>query len=469
MDIVTVPGTGVVAIARALRRSSTLRGSIGNAAWGVAASFARPLVMVAASPFLLWKLGSELFGIWMLVNAVSGTYGVFNLGLGDATIKFVSAGIGRQDKAAVVRLIRAAFSMTCLLSALIAAMVFFAAPLLANSVFKISPDARTVATHALRIGGLLLGLRAVESVMVCALRGYERYGITAVLSVSTKVLALVLAIVFAALNFGVVLIVATSACATLVSIVAHAIAARRLEPEISFAFRIDLRSCREIAGYGVFSWLQCFSAVVFEQMDRILVAVFLSTSALAYYTICLQLAQPIHMLAIAAFNFVFPLVSKTRELGRDGMRSIFAVAVAANITLAAAMAIPLAIFGKAILRIWMGSVVAGHSGALLAVLAAAFGLLAANVAAHYTLFGLGRVRFVSLLSLSSAIAAITLMCFLIPKWQLMGAAVSRLIYAAILIVPYMVVAARTVLTPAGGAAWKASETGPGIASQGQTI
>ncbi len=79
-----------------LRQSQVFRGSATNATYSVAEYVAQPLLMIAAAPFLVHRLGLDLYGIWMLVSAIAGTVGIFGLGLSDATMKYVSAYRGRN-------------------------------------------------------------------------------------------------------------------------------------------------------------------------------------------------------------------------------------------------------------------------------------------------------------------------------------------------------------------------------------
>ena len=72
-------------------RSEEFRRSLRNASWSILDYLVLPLLLLLVTPFLVFKLGIGRYGVWMLVNALTGTRGVFNLGTGDATIKYVSA------------------------------------------------------------------------------------------------------------------------------------------------------------------------------------------------------------------------------------------------------------------------------------------------------------------------------------------------------------------------------------------
>jgi O-antigen/teichoic acid export membrane protein len=63
-----------------------------------------------------------------------------------------------------------------------------------------------------------------------------------------------------------------------------------------------------------------------------------------------------------------------------------------------------------------------------AVLAAAYAILAANVVPHNALLGLGNVRFVSTVNILGGVLSLVAATSLIPVFGILGAAIGRLLY-----------------------------------------
>src|SRR5205807_1118477 len=83
--------------------------------------------------------------------------------------------------------------------------------------------------------------------------------------------------------------------------------------------------------------------------DVLLIGAILGSTQLAYYAVCVQLAQQVHALPAAAFSFLFPLVSGRSETSaRSGLKALFGRYVAWNVLLAAALAAPLIFLGRPI-------------------------------------------------------------------------------------------------------------------------
>lgn len=421
-----------------LRRSQVFRGSATNATYSVAEYVAQPLLMIAATPFLVHRLGLDLFGIWMLVGALTGTVGMLSLGLGDATIKYVSAYRGRSDFASVIRTVRGTLTISVVLGGITAVVIVLGAPLLVRAVFKVRPADYWTAVRTFQIGGFVLFLRSIDSVFASTLRGFEKYGPPVKFTVIVRVLTIASAVLLVAFGFGVVAIMLATLGATAIGVFLQAREVGSLIPGISFWPTAARKTWQEIFGFGFYTWIQAIGGMIFAHVDRLLVGGFLGTAAVAYYTICVQLAQPVHGLVGAAFNFIFPHMSTRHEAGeRKGLKRVYRLALAVNVTLVVLLSLPLLVFGKAILTLWMGADFAAHSYRLLPVLVVAFAILAINVVPHFALLGLGKVRFVSLVNLAGGALSLMIAALLIPPLGLVGAALGRLFYGPVITINFI--------------------------------
>jgi len=420
-----------------LRRSRIFRGSVSNSTYSLLEYIFQPALMVVSAPYLVGRLGLDRYGIWMLVSSFTGTIGIFQIGLGDATIKYVSAYRGRNDTAGVSRIISGTLALSGLLGALPAFILFLAAPFLVHHIFRIDPSDYTEAIRAIQIGGLILWIQGIYQVFSNALKAYEKYGPPAKISVLVKSATIVGAVCLVALGHGVVAILLATAGATLVGSYMQAAVTRKTLHVSSLWPSFDRQAWRQVLGFGVYSWIQNAAGVAFSQADRLLIAMMLGTASLTYYTLCVQLAQQIHGLVAAAFSFLFPHISAKHEAGnRKGVRSAFRLAVLVNVGLSLSLTAPLVLLGRKILTIWMGPAFAAHSYQVLIILAVGFCTLSLNVVPHFTLLGLGKVRFLSVTNLVGGIISLVGAALLIPPFGLIGAAAARLLYGPVTCVNY---------------------------------
>ena len=193
-----------------------------------------------------------------------------------------------------------------------------------------------------------------------------------------------------------------------------------------------------LSSFGAFSWLQAIAGVFFSQADRLLLGLTLGASAVAYYGVCVQMTQPIHGLTAAALHFLFPHLSRHNASGNQAtMRRSIGLAIKVNIGLSALLTAVVLTFGRRFLDLWMGHAFAAQSSALLPVLAVGFGVLSLNVAGHYTLLALGRVRLVAALNLAGGFTMLFAIAMLVPRIGQAGAAWSRLLYGSVTCLAYL--------------------------------
>src|SRR5580658_1020187 len=363
-----------------LRTSRNFRENAGNAFYCIAEYVAQPVSMLVAAPYLVHKLGLQQYGIWMLVSAILGSMGILSTGFGDATVKYVSAYRGQNNAAGVQRTIRATMTINTLLGALFGALIWITTPYAVDHIFKIEPVFHAASVQAIRVSAVILLVRSVESVFVSAQRAYERYGPPVKLNVFLRSIIVVSAVVLAAIGRGVVAIMIATLFWSALIVIFQAIAARRavgsLNPFPTFA----RNALAEVFSFGCFSWLQALAAVVFSYADRFLVAAILGAAPVAVYVLCVQVAQPIHGLAAAAFNFVFPHISSRRGAGEThGPRRVFRLSLLTSLLLSLVLALPLILFAEPFLNLWMGKQVANEGHIVLALLAIAYALMAFNV------------------------------------------------------------------------------------------
>jgi O-antigen/teichoic acid export membrane protein len=412
-----------------IRTSPSARLSVGNAFFSVADYIAQPIAMIIAAPFLVRRLGLPQYGVWMLVSAVLGSMALLSAGFGDATVKYVSKYRGLGDILGVRRVVRATLGLNACLAALLGGAIWASSRCLAFHVFKIEPVFQSSATWALRVSAVIILVRSLETVFISCSRAYEQYGSTMKVSILCRALSVVAAIVTAGLGHGVASIMLATLAVGTVGLIAQAIVARQVLESLVILPSFERGAFIEIFSFGCFSWLQSLSGLLFVHGDRLVIGALLGTSAVAYYTICVQASQPIHGLISAAFNFLFPRISVMREAGRAaGLKRAFWMSMKINLWLALIVCLPIAAFSKAILQVWMGREFAVHTYLVLSILCIGYTILAANVVPHYVLLGFGKVRYVTVTNALGGVLSLVAALCLVPWLGLVGASLSRLLY-----------------------------------------
>ena len=405
------------------QRSEAFRLSARNASWSTIDYLVLPLLLLLVLPYLVFRLGSDRFGIWTLVNALTGLTGVFQFGLSDATIKYVSSYRAREDWRGVHRVVRSTLSVYGLLGFLTAVAAYAIAPLLAHHVFRIEPALQPMAISAIRVGGIGMAVRFLSSVFSAAVQGCERYDLSARVTIPVKALTMLAVVSLAALGLSVPAILWATVAISAGGAVATALVARRLVPGMVIWPSLDRSALREVFGFGLYSWLQSIASTVFAQADLLLVGALLGTTTVTYYSVCQRLAAQIHALPAAGSSFLFPLSSAAAEQGNlHRMRAVYSRSSNIVTAVAAATGVPMLLFSRSILTHWMGADFAAHTSGLLKVLAFSYALLATSIVPYNLLNGTGHVRINTLIGWVSIAIVVGAALLLVPLFGLTGVA-----------------------------------------------
>ncbi len=421
----------------AIWSSARARASLKNSLYGAGEYIALPVTMLLAAPFLLHRLGLEQYGLWMLATAAVSSTNLISTGFGDAALKYASMYRGKNDRKRMEDTLRVNLAINLILGGVLALIMWYGAPFAARSLFKIERSLQAAAIAAFRIGSMILLVRCVESVLVAALRAYERYGPSVLINVLSRAAIVIAACFLVSQGYGIVAIMAATFCLVIASTISQLIAARAVIGPISLIPSISKATFSEVCGFGFFSWLQAVAGCVFNQADRLLIGVLLGTSAVAYYSVCVQAAQPIHGLIAAGLHFLFPhLSARLSRAPASELRAPVLSILRINLAVAIILCFPLALFSKLILRLWMGAAFAQQAWMLLSIVAVGFGFLALNVTAHYALLALGQVKLVATLNLVGGAAMLVAMILFAPQFGLAGAAIGRMLYGPITLLMY---------------------------------
>lgn len=408
------------------------RSTFHNGIYAVADYVTPQLGLLLTAPYLLRHLGAASFGILLLATAAVSSGALLSSGFGDAGIMYVSMYRGRQDAAGVSRVLRAMLTINLALGLIVAAALWLLAPVVSTHIAHLDASLQAVCTTSLRIGAVLLSVRAMDGVFISVLRAHEQYSPAARVAMASRVGSLLAAVALVALGFHVVAVLVATLVIASLAVIIQGVCVGIYVGQMTLLPSRDIETIHMIAGYGCYSWLQVLSAIAFSQVDRLVVGVYLGAPALAYYGICTQVAQPIHGIVSAAFHVLFPhLSSRFESESLSALRSTIAKAFRSNLLLVTALSMPLICFSYPLLKLWMGQEFAGQAWISLSILSAAFGLLAMNVTAHYSMLAMGEVRRVTWVNLAAGGAMLLAMLLLTPHFGVKGTACARIVYGPI--------------------------------------
>jgi O-antigen/teichoic acid export membrane protein len=439
-----------------------MKAHLSNALYGVVDYAAYPAAMLLAAPIILRHLGIAEYGVWVVTTAAVSTGGIIASGFGDANIQYVASARGQGNADAFGRAVRSMIGINMLLGTLCALISWAISPLLARHIVPSNAELQLACLWSLRIASLLMLVRAIESICISTQRAFERYGAAVRISILGRLLTQAAAVILALRGFGVVCIMVFTAIIMTLATVAQLARIRNHLGIPSLFPAFDRNVTSALLSFGIFTWLQAVASVIFSQVDRLVLGVSLGASVVTAYALCVQIAQPIYGFASSGLHFFFPYLSgRQASLPATQLRTAVLTAFCANLLFVFASTAAVLLFGREVLRLWVGEAIARNASNLRAPIAWSFALLGLNVTAYYSLLGFGRVRTVTFVSLAGGAAMLLLMVWLLPIMGARGAALARLACGAatvLLYIPVIRILRGRLITPVGttsaGVVWE---------------
>jgi O-antigen/teichoic acid export membrane protein len=409
-----------------------------NAAYGILDYASYPFGMLLVAPMILHKLGASEYGIWMIATAVISAGGIIASGFCDANIQRVARLRGAGDMTSMVYAVRSMLGINLTLGLALALFVWMAAPYAARHIAVSHLTPMTECLICIRIGSVLILVRAIESVSVSTQRAFEQYRSTVQISTAVRLLTLASAALLVLSGHRAVSILIATAVALVLGTYVQFLHLRKLLGDVSLWPAFQPQETRVLLGFGVFVWLQAVGGVVFGQFDRILLGISLGAASVAPYALCIQFAQPIFGLTASGLSFVFPYISGRADvMSSRSLKRTVLKAFLCNFLMVGFGAGVLLLFGDRLIRIWAGPIIAHSAAGILPPIVIASALMGLSVTGIYTMQALGSFQTVAWISLGGRAAMLLVMVYLLRHIGIQGLAIARVCYGAVALSVYL--------------------------------
>jgi O-antigen/teichoic acid export membrane protein len=385
------------------------------------------IVGIFLSPFIVHRLGDAAFGIWVLIFSVTGYYGLFDLGIRSSIIRYVSKYTATDDQGKLAAFINTAlFSYTgigmvsMVLTALLSSSV--------ENVFKIPPEMHAQARILLLMVGASVSVSFPLGVFGGMLEGLQRFYILNWTSIVATLVRAALIVYFLNHGFGLITIALITVGLPIISSVIRGIVVFRLCP-VPFGFKyVDRDSFRHMANYGGTTFLVMVAARLRFRTDELVLGTMMSTVAVTWFNFGARIVDYATDFVSSLAQVFVPMSSHSEAIGDlDRVRKIY---IAGN-RVCAFLILPitaiLIIFGKHIIRIWVGARYVPTSYPVLVVMIIPFALMLAQAASTRILFGLGKHQTMAAVTVIEGIANLILSIALVRPMGIVGDALGTAI------------------------------------------
>jgi O-antigen/teichoic acid export membrane protein len=349
------------------------------------------LVALATIPYVIRRLGAERFGILSIAWVLLGYLGLFDLGLGRATTKFVAECLGRDEIEKLPALVWTSIGSQALFGmagSIVAAAVI---PFLVNHALKLSTAVRgeTRLTFYILAGCLPLvflgnGLRGVLE----AGQHFDVVNYVKIPANASVFLLPAIALPFGAGLPGIVLLLALSRLAASIAFLFFCL---RLFPVMRVGLSWDRALLRSLLGYG--GWVTVSNVVspLLTYMDRFFIGSMISVAAVGFYTAPYEAVTRAWVIPNSLIVTVFPAFSSLYAARyNERLEELCARSLKSLLLILSPILLLVISFAQEILKLWLGPEFAAKGTLVLQLLAAGVLINSLAFVPFALLQGLGR-------------------------------------------------------------------------------
>jgi O-antigen/teichoic acid export membrane protein len=392
-------------------------------------------------PFNVAHLGTSAYGLWVLTGSITAYFSILDLGYGGALVKFVAQYRARRDYGSLneilstIFVIFASFGVVTYLGAILIAVYI-------DHFFHLSPDQVRIGRIVLLITSLSVAAGTAFSVFGAVINGFQRYDLNnGVGTISSIVTAAVNVAVLAA-GYGLVELVTATTIVRLLSYWVYRANAYRVFPDLRIRVSSFRRArLREVTMLSVYMLLIDWANKVNYSVDAIVIGAFLSTSAVAVWTVGQRLAEVVQRLTNQLNDVLFPTVVDNDSAARlDRLQAIFVQGTRLSLATVIPIAGGMMLMAQPLVEAWVGP---GFTGSVVVLRLLSFTVIVriGTATAATLLKGAGEHRLVAFATVAAAIANLALSIAIVKPFGLVGVAIGTLVPVCL--------ASTLVLFPAG--------------------
>lgn len=388
------------------------------------------LFAVAAIPFVIDGLGTERFGVLTIVWIIIGYFGLFDMGLGRATTKFVADQEARGVKD-LAPIILTSLLLLIGLGVVGGMLIVALTPYLVNVVLNIPDDLITETTRAFYVLSfsipLVLGSVGAQGV----LEAQQRFGVVNAIKIPASIINYagpLLVLPFSNQLHHVVIVLVLARAITFVMYCYYCL------DEIA-TFDITLSAIikwgREMLGFGAWITVSNIISPIMVYVDRFILGALLTMSAVAYYTTPYEMVTRLLIISGSFMGVMFPAFSVYSIEDRQKVAELHQKSIRYLLLALLPMVLFLVVTAEPLLFYWLGSEFAIHSTPVLQLLAV--GVLANSIAGvpYTALQAVGRPDITAKLHMVELPIYLAMIWFFTQAMGIVGVALAWLLRVAI--------------------------------------
>jgi O-antigen/teichoic acid export membrane protein len=355
----------------------TFRSSAGAAA----VSFGLSLAVL---PFVLHRVGPELYGVWVTVAALLAVGGLADAGIRTEVMRRVAAAKGKDDDAQLVASVQQGMTLLACLGGVVFLLAIAATPLIRGFAFPAGVAGYGAAEIDLVIRATLalLLVTLVGNAYFAVLRGVQRGDVETLAQMVALPVGAAVTVVAVIADWSIWALFAGSTAQLLVLFGVEWAGVRRLVPALTPRLtRVTKGTARAYLALSGLALLSQISDVVDSQWDKLVISHFVGSGAVTSFQVGTSVVLQGKAIALLPLAPLLVAIAELRHREDDRLESLYRLLSKASFVLGAVILSATFVYAPAFLELWLGvpGAAAGGPARLFAV-AATLNLMSAPFA-----------------------------------------------------------------------------------------
>jgi O-antigen/teichoic acid export membrane protein len=278
-------------------------------------------ITLLITPYTIYHLGQEEFGVWALVGVISSYAQLSDFGITESLIKFMAEFKAREETEKLNQLINTAISIYLVLGAAFGILFVAVLPFVVENILRIPPLLAEKALLVFSIAIMLFFVNMLMGVFGSLIIGFQRMEYSNVIALSSTIISAVGTVYFLAGGYGIQGLIYNNAINTAFIITANLLAAKHLFPMLRIN-PVRYFKCDILRVIFSFSWkvqISNITQLMIFQIDRVLLSHYVGLVAVSHYEVANRVASQVRGFVTSIFTPMVPAASTLHAVS-DGDR-----------------------------------------------------------------------------------------------------------------------------------------------------
>jgi len=398
-----------------------------NITYNVAGFFWPIVFTLVITPIIIFKLGIKDYGIYIFITTAFYFIGLIDLGIGTAVSKLMSFYYGKETHDDLKSLARSASSLFFIIGSIGLSLIIFFSTIGFDLLGERFEDYKQY-SWLFMIGGLMFFLRSISAAPNATLIAVQRFDLITKISIVQITLSSLSMLLAVSISGTLLSVFISQLAVTLFICGAYFSNAKKVLPYVKYNFGWDVDKIKECYKFGLVNFFINIASSALSSLDKMIIPFYAGVSGLTYYSIGGSVGGKIPGVSASLSATLLPTVSQlSAKENSDLIKLIYIRSFRLIAIIAAALTITTISFSYKILFFWLDADFAEKASTILIILALTNFLLALFGPLSNFLFGLGKLKFLSISSIGMGILNAIMIFILLPTYGITGAAYAYLI------------------------------------------